>query len=64
MGKDRQLDRWWNAVVEIRVPFDTPEQARDAFVDDDTVDALYAIFGGSATLSGYVEEFVEGVWPH
>jgi len=55
--------RWWNAVVAIRVPFDTPEEARDAFTDDETIDRLFDIFGNNATIGGTVEEAVEGVWP-
>ncbi len=62
MGDDRQPpDRWWNAVIE--VPFDTPEQAREAFTDDETIDRLVNIFGSNATIGGTVEEAVEGVWP-
>ena len=48
---------------EIRVPFDTPEEARGAFIDDETIDRLLDIFGNNATISGTVEEAVEGVWP-
>jgi hypothetical protein len=60
MGKgQRQLDRWWNAVVEIWIPFDTPEEAREAFTDDDTLDRLFEIFGENTVIGGRIEEAVE-----
>ncbi len=62
-SKRKQPDRWWNAVIEIRIPFDTFEEARHAFTDDDTIDRLFDIFGNNATIGGSVEEAVEGVWP-
>jgi hypothetical protein len=62
--KQLQPDRWWNAVSEIRVPFDTPEDARAAFEDDDTFDRLFEIFGDNATIGGRIEQAVEGVWPY
>lgn len=49
-------ERWWNFVVEVRVPFDTPEEAREAFTDEETIDRLFEIFGTSAVISGRVEE--------
>jgi hypothetical protein len=58
------MERWWNAVVEIMVPFDTEEEARNAFRDDETIEAVFAIFGPPAVMSFRVEEAVEGVWPY
>ena len=39
------MARWWNAVVEIMVPFDTEEEARNAFTNNETIEAVIAIFG-------------------
>lgn len=50
------MERWWNCVIEVVVPFDTPEEARNPFTDDDTLDALFKLFGNSAVISGRVEE--------
>ena len=50
------MERWWNLTVEVTVPFDTPEEARNAFTDDETIEALFAIFGASAVIGGRVEE--------
>jgi hypothetical protein len=55
-------ERWWNAVVEITVPFDTREEAMEAFTDDDTLDCLFDIFGGSAVIGGRIEEAVGEGW--
>ncbi len=52
MGK--QPERWWNAVVEVTVPFDTAEEAREAFTDDDTIDRLFDIFEQPATSAAEV----------
>jgi len=50
------MERWWNCVVEITVPFDTPEEAMTAFTDDETIGRLFEIFGGDAVISGRIEE--------
>jgi hypothetical protein len=50
------VERWWNCVVEIVVPFDTPEEARNAYTDDETLDRLFEIFGENVVISGRVEE--------
>jgi hypothetical protein len=50
------MERWWNCVVEVTVPFDTAEEARNAFTDDETLDALFALFGENAVIGGRVEE--------
>jgi hypothetical protein len=50
------MERWWNCIVEITVPFDTPEEARNAFNDDETIEALFKIFGTSAVIGGRIEE--------
>jgi hypothetical protein len=55
---------WWNARVEIVVPFDTPEEAAAAFRNDETMDRLYELFGDSAVMRFDVEEAVEGAWPY
>ena len=52
-------DRWWNAVVEVTVPFDTAEEAREAFTDDDTIDRLFEIFGSNAVIGWRIEEVIE-----
>jgi hypothetical protein len=39
------MERWWNCVIEVTVPFDTPENARNAFTDEGTIDRLFEIFG-------------------
>jgi hypothetical protein len=44
------MERWWNCVVEVTVPFDTPEEARNAFTDDETIDRLFEILGNSAVI--------------
>jgi hypothetical protein len=49
-------ERRWNCVVEIVVRFDTPEEARDAYTDDETLDRLFEIFGENVLISGWVEE--------
>lgn len=33
------------------------------FIDDETIDRLFDIFGNYATIGGTTEEAVEGVWP-
>jgi hypothetical protein len=50
------MERWWNCVVEVTVPFDTPEEARSAFNDEATIDALFEIFGNDVVISGRIEE--------
>ena len=49
------MERWWNCVVEVTVPFDK-EEARNAFTDDETIDHLFGIFGESAVIGGRIEE--------
>jgi hypothetical protein len=43
------VERWWNCVIEIRVPFDTREEARTAYNDNEVIEALFAIFGTKLT---------------
>jgi hypothetical protein len=57
-------DTWWNARIEVVVPFDTAEEAATAFRDDATIDRLYELFGDSAVMRFDVEEAIEGVWPY
>ena len=57
------MGRWWNAVIEIRVPFDTAEEA-EAFPDGDVIDRLIEILGRNVSIGGRIEEAVEGVWPY
>ncbi len=42
------MERWWNCVVEVTVPFDTSEEAKNAVTDDETIDRLFEIFGNNA----------------
>jgi hypothetical protein len=37
---------------------------RNALPDDETIEAVFAIFGPPAVMSFRVEEAVEGVWPY
>lgn len=50
------MERWWNCVVEVTVPFDSEEEARNAFTDDETIDRLFEIFGNNAVIGGRIEE--------
>jgi hypothetical protein len=50
------MERWWNCIVEVRVAFDSPEEARNAFTGDETIDRLFEIFGDSAVITGRIEE--------
>lgn len=57
------MERWWNAVIEITVPFDTAEEAI-AFSHGEVVERLVEILGPTASVGGTVEEAVEGIWPY
>jgi hypothetical protein len=50
------MECWWNCVVEVTLPFDTQEEALNAFTDDETIAALFAILGENAVIGGRVEE--------
>jgi hypothetical protein len=50
------MERWWNCVIEITVPFDTAEEARNAFTDEETIDRLFEIFGNNVVMGGRIEE--------
>jgi hypothetical protein len=43
-------------LIEVVVPFDTPEEARNAHTDDETIDRLFEIFGNNVVISVRIEE--------
>jgi hypothetical protein len=43
-------------LIEVVVPFDTPEEARNAHADDETIDRLFEIFGNNVVISVRIEE--------
>jgi hypothetical protein len=64
MARTREPERWWNAIIQVTLPFDTAEEAQAAVHDGDTADRLIEVFGDNAVISGRIEEAVEGVWPY
>lgn len=51
--------KWWNAVTEIRVPFDTRDEAIAGTVTDEQYAILIELFGEDALVGGHIEEVEE-----
>ena len=53
------MERWWNCVIEVTVPFDTPEDARNAFTGEGTINRLFEILRNNAVIGERIQEAME-----